>query len=244
MMDGTTYGLKNSYIEAYLGTEDAVRMLPKWEKLEKHRGLSFNIGAFLFSFFWCFHKKMYREFVIFLAAFLILPLIVGGIAGISRMEGELTPKSVCSELRRIPVIVRTADMRDGPPSIEEMAKVTPWYDLMLAPVTSPAMFEFRVNSEPAFYFALFRVLALFAVNLICGILFNYLYMKKVCGEITAQLSKIKNDNDDTRKTILRKSAGEHRSTLFGARQTAVFMLFGLVTFLPVFYDAVCIIYNY
>ena len=244
MMDGTTYGLKNPYIEAYLGTEEALRLLPKWKKLEKRRGLSFNISAFLFSFFWCFHKKMYREFVVFLAAFLILPVIVGGIAGISRMEGELTPKAVYSELRRIPVSVRTADMLDGPPSIEEMAKVIPWYELMLAPVTSTHMFDFKVNSEPAFYFALFRILTIFAVNLTCGILFNYLYMKKVCGKITAQLSKIKTDNDDTRKTILRKSAGEHHSPLFGARQTAVFMLFGSVTFLPLFYDAVCIIYNY
>lgn len=99
-----TCGLKNSYIEAYLGEKEAERCIRQWRGLEKRHFISFNPAAWLFSFLWLFYKKMHREFVVFLAAFFILPVIVGGIAGISRMEGEITPKAVYSELRRIPVV--------------------------------------------------------------------------------------------------------------------------------------------
>ena len=37
----TTCGLKNSYIEAYLGEKEAGYFIPKWSKSEKHFGIVF-----------------------------------------------------------------------------------------------------------------------------------------------------------------------------------------------------------
>ena len=246
MDGGTTYGLKNSYIEAYLGTEEAAKVIPEWEKLEKRRGLSFNIGAFLFSFFWCFHKKMYREFAILFAVFLILPVIVGGTAGMSRMEGELTPKAVYSELRRIPVDM-AADGGDvciyGRKRIERIVDelpYTPWYEIMLLPLSDPHDFYLYVNSEPAFYFALFRMMTILTINIFCGLYFNNIYFQSTRRKILRQLADMRSDDENSRLQILQRSGRENSRKAMTMKPEFIFALMCVV--LPVFYDAVCIIY--
>ena len=241
----TTCGLKNSYIEAYLGEKEAERCIQEWSKLEKRHWISFNPAAWLFSFLWLFYKKMHREFAVFLAAFLILPVIVGGIAGISKMEGDITPKAVYSELRRIPVSIwREYHTHEYAAlhtlkSCHNPAKYMPWYEVMLTPLTD-GRYSFEINSEPAFYYGLFRILTVFAVNLVCGFSFNYLYMKSVRRSIIKQLSKIKTDSADVREKILRKAAEEYSVPLY--KNAAVFLFFAAALVLPVFYDTVCIVY--
>lgn len=237
----TVQGIKTSYIEAYLGEKEAKRCISKWRRLEKRHWISFNPAACLFSFLWLFHMKMHREFVVFLAAFLILPVIVGGVAGISKMEGEITPKSVYSELRRIPINI------DDYPSVcvygsySEYLKMTvPWYILMLSPALDPDSYYFNINSEPAFYYGLFRVLTMFALNVFLGVYGNRLYFRSVRRNILRQLADMSTDEESCRLRILTKLGKEN---VFKVQQMKLAPLFGLVcVILPFFYDAVCIIY--
>lgn len=231
----TTCGLKNSYIEAYLGEKEAERCVPKWR-----RAVSFEPLAFLFSFLWLFHKKMHREFVVFLAVFLILPVIVGGIAGISRMEGDITPKAVYTELRRIPITIDdypSACVYDRHSSYLKMT--VPWYILMFSPALFPDMYYFRINSVPAFYFGLFRVLTMFVLNIFLGAYGNVLYFKSVRKKILKQLADMNTDEESSRLRILSKAGVENSFKT----QYRLVPLFGLVcVIIPFFYDAVCIIY--
>ncbi|MDE7289945.1 MAG: DUF2628 domain-containing protein, partial [Oscillospiraceae bacterium] len=189
MNNETTCGLKNSYIEAYLGKKEAERCIRKWSRLEKRHWLSFNPAAWLFSFLWLFHKKMHREFAVFLAAFLILPVIVGGIAGISKMEGEITPKAVYLELRRIPITIDDIQSACVYGRYSKYLKMTvPWYILMISPALDPDSYYFRINSEPAFYFGLFRVLTMLALNIFLGVYGNRLYFRSTRKKILKQLA--------------------------------------------------------
>lgn len=241
MNSETTCGLKNSYIEAYLGEKEAEGCISKWSKLEKRHWISFNPAAWLFSFLWLFHKKMHREFVVFLAAFLILPVIVGGIAGISKMEGDITPKAVYSELRRIPINI------DDYPSVcvygsySEYLKMTvPWYILMLSPALDPDSYYFSINSEPAFYYGLFRVLTMLSLNIFLGVYGNRLYFRSVRKRILKQLTNMSTDEESSRLRILTKSGMENA---FKVQQMKLAPIFALVcVILPFFYDAICIIY--
>lgn len=236
----TTCGLKNSYIEAYLCEKESSHFIPKWSKLEKRHWISFNPAAWLFSFLWLFHKKMHREFVVFLAAFLILPVIVGGIAGISRMEGEITPKTVYSELRKVPVVLEYYPCRCTEHRFENLVKTTPWYKIMLLPITEPSYYGLGFNSEPAFYFGLFRVLTMFALNIFLGVYGNRLYFRSVRRNILRQLADISTDEESSRLRILAKSG---RENAFKVQQMKLAPIFALVcVILPFFYDAVCIIY--
>lgn len=243
MNNETTCGLKNSYIEAYLGEREADYFITKWSKSEKRFGIVFNPFAFMFSFLWLFHKKMHREFAVFLAAFLILPVIVGGIAGMSRMEGDITPKAVYSELRRIPVTVDDIPCRCSHGfDIKSLAWSVPWYKLMLMPVLYPAWYYFSINSEPAFYFGLFRVLTMLAMNIFLGVYGDRLYFRSVRGRIFRQLADMSTDEENSRLRVLEKSG---RENAFKAQQLKLAPLFALVcVILPFFYDAVCIIYRY
>lgn len=238
----TTCGLKNSYIEAYLGEREAERCIHKWRRLEKRFGIGFNPFAFMFSFLWLFHKKLYKEFAVFLAAFLILPVIVGGIAGISKMEGEITPKAVYSELRKVPVVLEYYPCRCTEHRFENLVKTTPWYKIMLLPITEPSYYGLEFNSEPAFYFGLFRVLTMFALNVFLGIYGNRLYFRSTRKKILKQLADMSTDEENSRLRILEKSGREFS---FKARQMKLAPIFALVcVILPFFYDAVCIIYRY
>lgn len=241
-MNGETIrGLKNSYIEVYLGEKEAERCISRWSKLEKRHWISFNPAAWLFSFLWLFHKKMHREFVVFLAAFFILPVIVGGIAGISKMEGDITPKAVYSELRRIPINI------DDYPSVcvygsySEYLKMTvPWYILMLSPALDPDSYYFSINSEPAFYYGLFRVLTMLSLNVFLGVYGNRLYFRSVRKRILKQLADMSTDEESSRLRILTKSGMENA---FKVQQMKLAPIFALVcVILPFFYDAICIIY--
>lgn len=243
----TVCGLKNSYIEAYLGTKEAAKVIPEWEKLEKHRISGFNAGAFLFSFFWCFHKKMYREFAVLFAVFLILPVIVGGIAGMSRMEGELTPKAVYSELRRIPVVMVVDDGNNvciyGRKYVEKLVDgltYTPWYERMLMPLSDPYYFHLYINSKPAFYFALFRMITILIINIFCGLFFNHMYFQSTRRMILRQLSDMRSDDENSRMQILQKAGRENSRKAAAMKPEFAFAVMCVV--LPVFYDAVCIIF--
>ena len=236
----TTCGLKNSYIEAYLGEKEAERCIPEWSKLEKRHWLSFNPAAWLFSFLWLFHKKMYREFSVFLAVFLILPVIIGGIAGISRMEGDITPKAVYSELRRVPVVLEYYPCRCTEHKFENLVKTTPWYKIMLLPITEPSYYGLKVNSVPALYFGLFRVLTMLALNVFLGMYGNRLYFRSIRKKILKQLADISTDEENSRLRILEKSG---RENAFKIQQMKLAPIFALVcVILPFFYDAICIIY--
>lgn len=236
----TTCGLKNSYIEAYLCEKEASHFIPKWSKLEKRHWISFNPAAWLFSFLWLFHKKMHREFVVFLAAFFILPVIVGGIAGISKIEGDITPKAVYSELRKVPVVLEYYPCRCTEHRFENLVKTTPWYKIMLLPITEPSYYGLGFNSEPAFYFGLFRVLTMLALNVFLGVYGNRLYFRSVRRNILRQLADISTDEESSRLRILAKSG---RENAFKVQQMKLAPIFALVcVILPFFYDAVCIIY--
>lgn len=243
----TVQGIKTSYIEAYLGKKEAERCIPKWRRLEKRHWISFNPAACLFSFLWLFHKKMHREFAAFLAVFLILPVIVGGIAGISRMEGDITPKAVYLELRRIPVIY--GETTFGTCIYEQKALERSWqqfwqnpfYVNMLRPLESVNVGwgSFDINSVPAFYFGLFRVLTMLALNIFLGLYGNRLYFRSVRKRILKQLADMNTNEEKSRLRILEKAG---RENAFKA-QYSLAPLFGLVcVILPFFYDAVCIIY--
>ena len=240
-MNGETIrGLKNSYIEVYLGEKEAERCISKWSKLEKRHWISFNPAAWLFSFLWLFHKKMYREFVVFLAAFFILPVIVGGIAGISKMEGEITPKAVYSELRKVPVALEYYPCRCTEHRFENLVKTTPWYKIMLLPITEPSYYGLGFNSEPAFYFGLFRVLTMFALNIFLGVYGNRLYFRSIRKRMLKQLADMSTDEESSRLRILTKSGMENA---FKVQQMKLAPIFALVcVILPFFYDAICIIY--
>ena len=248
MNSETTCGLKNSYIEAYLGEREAERCVRQWSKLEKIHWLSFNPAAWLFSFLWLFHKKMHKEFAVFLAAFLILPVIVGGIAGISKMEGDITPKAVYMELRRIPVVY--GETTTGPCVYERKALENYWnhfwqnpvYVNLLRPLESVNIGWgfFLINSEPAFYYGLFRVLTMAVLNIFLGVYGNRLYFRSVRGKIFRQLADMSTDEENSRLRILEKSG---RENAFKVQQMKLAPLFALVcVILPFFYDAICIIY--
>lgn len=241
MNEEITCGIKTSYIEAYLGEKEAKKCVRQWSGLEKRRWISFNPFAFIFSFLWLFHKKMHKEFAVFLAAFLILPVIVGGIAGISRMDGDITPKAVYSELRRIPVNIDEHQSIRVYDRYSEYLKMTvPWYVLMLLPALYPRDYHFSINSEPAFYFGLFRVLTMLALNIFLGVYGNRLYFRSTRGRILRQLADISTDEESSRLRILAKSG---RENAFKIQQMKLAPIFALIcVILPFFYDAVCIIY--
>lgn len=243
-----TCGLKNSYIKAYLGEEEARRCIPKWRRLEKRHWISFNPFAFIFSFLWLFHKKMHREFAVFLAVFFILPVVAGGIAGISKMEGDITPKAVYSELRRIPVIYGEATK--GPcvyewKALERMDRYfreSPLYINLLRPLIGidAGWGYFDINSVPAFYFGLFRVLTMLAINIFLGFYGNRLYFRSVREKILLQLADMSTDEESSRLRILEKSG---RENAFKVRQMKLAPIFALIcVIMPFFYDAICIIY--
>ena len=241
MNNETTCGLKNSYIEAYLGEKEAERCIHKWRGLEKRHWLSFNPAAWLLSFLWLFYKKMHREFAVFLAAFLILPVIVGGIAGISKMEGDISPKAVYLELRRIPITIDDRQSVCVYGRYSEYLKMTaPWYLLMISPALDHDSYYFSINSEPAFYYGLFRVMTMLALNIFLGVYGNRLYFRSVRGRILRQLADMSTDEESSRLRILEKSG---RENAFKIQQMKLAPFFALVcVILPFFYDAICIIY--
>jgi len=232
-------GIKNSYIEAYLGAKETSRFISKWDGNQR-RSIGFNPFAFLFSFLWLFHKKMYREFAVFLAVFLTLPFIVGGIAGISRMEGDITPKAVYCELRETPLVLVYYPCRCTEHRFENLVRTMPWYKIMLLPVIEPDYYGLEVNSVPAFYFGLFRILTMLALNIFLGLYGNELYFKSVRLKILAQLADINTDEDNSRLRILSKADAENSS----ARYRFAPLLALICAAMPFFYDAVRTIYRY
>lgn len=232
----TTCGLKNSYIEVFLGEKEAERYIPKWR-----RAVSFNPAAWLFSFLWLFRKKMYKEFAVFLAVFLTLPFIVGCIAGMNRMEEDITPTTVYSELRKVPVALEYYPCRCTEHRFENLVKTTPWYKIMLLPIAEPDYYGLGINSVPAFYFGLFRVLTMLALNIFLGVYGNMLYFKSVRKKILLQLADMSTDEESCRLRVLSKAGAENSFKT----QYRLAPLFGLIcVIIPFFYDAVCIIYRY
>ncbi|MBQ8781364.1 MAG: hypothetical protein IJZ72_06815 [Oscillospiraceae bacterium] len=83
------YGVKASYLESYLGNEEARKIIPIWKKCQTRHNMNFNIAAFLFDVIWYFHKGVYKAGVIFLAVMLIVPNVLGAVAGVISMENTI-----------------------------------------------------------------------------------------------------------------------------------------------------------
>ena len=113
---------------------------------------------------------------------------------------------------------------------------------MTEPVTSYSYYiELGIGSEPAFYFNLFRVITLFLINLYCGFFGEYLHMRHIRRRVRCQLGCILSDNETNRIDILKKAGKEYREQRPALIPVSVF--FALFTVLPVFNDAVCIMYG-
>lgn len=199
MNSETTCGLNNSYMEAYLGRDKALL-------LKRCGGLDFSLPAFLFSFFHCYRKKMYMECIVFLAAIVIIPLILGAAAGISRMEGGITLSSVYHELRRLPL----------------KYTFTPTAGGGVIPDGIRAYHE----HEPAFRFWQARLAGTAAVSLFCGLSFNRLQKRKAEKDIVCQISRTKAKNEAARKNILQKAGAENSRPVQG--KLFVFLLWAAV----------------
>ncbi len=201
-------GIKDSYIEAYLGRSTALRL--------KRRGsFSFSIPAFVFSFFYLYCKKMYRECAVFLAAAVIIPLILGTAAGISRMDGCVTVSSVFHELGKLPLIYKFTSAAGG------------W--------SVPDGIKAYSGHEPAFGFWLARLAGTIAVNLCCGLSFERLQKRRTEKNIAEQLSHIKTNDEHARESILKKAGAENSRPVRG--KLFVFLLWAAVA-LSHFYHTV------
>ena len=111
---------------------------------------------------------------------------------------------------------------------------------MLLPITEPSYYGLGFNSEPAFYFGLFRVLTMFALNIFLGVYGNRLYFRSIRKRMLKQLADMSTDEESSRLRILTKSGMENA---FKVQQMKLAPIFALVcVILPFFYDAICIIY--
>lgn len=200
--------VKDNYIEAYLSRSGALR-------LKRRADFGFSFPAFVFSFYHCCRKKMYRECTAFLAAIVIVPLILGAAAGISRMEGSITLSSVYHELRRLPLIYKFTSAAGGG----------------VIPKGIGAYHE----HEPAFRFWQARLAGTAAVSLFCGLSFDRLQKRKTERDIAEQLSRTKTTNEAARESILKKAGAENSRPVRG--KLFVFLLWAAVM-LSHFYHAV------
>ena len=200
--------INDSYTEAYLGRDKALR-------LRRCGGFSFDLPAFIFSFFHFYRKKMYKEFIILLAAAVIIPIIIGAAAGISSMEGDITFSSVYHELRQLPL----------------KYTFTPTAGGGIIPGGIKAYHE----HEPAFRFWLARLAGTLAVSLFCGLSFDRLQKRRTEKDIARQLSQIKTSDADVQKSVLQKAGRENSRP--APYRALVFLLWAAVL-LSHFYHAV------
>ncbi len=169
---------EKGYIEAYLGDRDGSALI----RMNEGNIPKFSLSAFLFTFIAFSRKKMRREACVCFALMLIVPLAAGIFAGTAAMLGEgmeITPGAVYSELRRIPVTAEHAACRCSGIDTVLLSRYVPQYLLMLDPLINTADYDFTVNSVPAFYFGLFRMIAVFAVSAVCGVFFYRLYFRHI-----------------------------------------------------------------
>ena len=130
----------------------------------------------------------------------------------------------------------------GRESIEDVTYYTPWYEFMLMPLSRPNDFYVRVHSEPAFYFAFFRMMTILIINIFCGLYFNNMYFQSTRRKILRQLADMRSDDENSRMQILQRAGRENSRVALKMKPEFVFALMCVV--LPVFYDAICIMYNY
>ena len=200
--------INDSYTEAYLGRDKALL-------LKRRGGFSFDLPAFIFSFFHFYRKKMYREFIIFLAAAVIIPIIFGAAAGISSMEGDITFSSVCHELRRLPLKYTFTPIAGGE--------------------VIPGGIKAYHEHEPAFRFWLARLAGTIAVSLFCGLSFDRLQKRKAEKDIARQLSQVKTSDAAVRESVLQKAGKENSRP---APYRALVFLLWTAVLLSHFYHAV------
>ena len=174
--------INDSYTEAYLGRNKALL-------LKRCGGFSFDFLAFIFYFFHFYRKKMYREFIIFLAAALIIPIITGAAAGISSMEGDITFSSVYHELRQLPLKYTFTPIAGGE--------------------IIPGGIKAYHEHEPAFRFWLARLAGTLAVSLFCGLSFDRLQKRRTEKDIARQLSQVKTSDAAVRENVLQKAGQEN-----------------------------------
>ena len=212
-MNGETtcgnFGLKNSYIEAYLGEKEASRCLHEWQSGK----LRFDPFAFLFSFFYCFRKKMYKEFAVFLAVSAILPLAAGLITGVVSVRSDYRYKDadlslVFDELSEPAIAYFTHNSRS---CLREPDR-------------------FYINNDHSFNFRIARLGTLTVINIFCGLSFNRLYKRKTEKEILKQLSLIKTDDEAAQENILRKAGRELKCPDIG--NVFVFLLWAALVSAP------------
>lgn len=173
--------------DAYLGEKEASRCLHEWQDGK----LRFDPFAFLFSFFYCFRKKMYKEFAVFLAVSAILPLAAGLITGVVSVRSDYRYKDadlslVFDELSEPAIAYFTHNSRS---CLREPDR-------------------FYINNDHSFNFRIARLGTLTVINIFCGLSFNRLYKRKTEKEILKQLSLIKTDDEAAQENILRKAGRE------------------------------------
>ncbi len=86
MEDESIYGVKVSYLESYLGSDEARKTIKKWRACEKNHNMNFNFWAFLLDEIWYFYKGVYKAGLIFFAICILVPNVVGLIAGNIQMS--------------------------------------------------------------------------------------------------------------------------------------------------------------
>lgn len=218
MNNETTCGLKNSYIEAYLGEREASRCLHEWKGSE----LRFDPFAFLFSFFYFFRKKMYREFALFLTVSAILPLAVGLITGIISVRSEWRYKdaefsAVFDELTEPPIVY--------------------YHENFSGCFREPGGLSIYNNHSFRSHAARLGTLTL--INIFCGLNFGRMYKRKTEKEIKKQISLIRTDDEAVRENILRKAGMElNRSNIGNVFAFLLWSAFVLVSFLPAAYGLI------
>lgn len=183
--------VKDSYIQAYLGEKEASRFLCERQSGRTRVKLRFDPFAFLFSFFYFFRKKMYREFAVLLAVSAALPLAIGLIAGVVSVRSDYRYKD--AELSVV---------------IEQISEPAVVYYMHNGSGCLGDPDGFYVDNDHSFRFRIARQGTLAAINILCGFSFGGLYKRKTEKEILKQLSLIKTDDEAARENILRKAGRE------------------------------------
>lgn len=203
----TTYGLKNSCIEAYLGSEKGVKQINRWEVCQKRHNMNFSMPAFFLAFIWYFYKGAYKAGFAFLAAFIILPNLIGFAAGFPILSENAAAISEFSAAEQ-PLYTVSDFNRGIAKGTEEELKAyyqeAVDYEQLRAEAASALSQYLLVNN-----------IAFMIVNIILRIVsasfFDYFYFKRVRYDILYEMAGIKSDSDDDIEKCLALSRSHHET---------------------------------
>lgn len=194
MNGDTTYGMKNSYIEAYLGDEKGIKQIVRWEKCQKKHNANFSIPAFFLTFIWYFYKGAYKAGFAFLAAFIILPNLIGFAAGypalargaeaVSKFNSAEPPKYTSEEL-----FYMRNSFGGTAEEFSAYAAEAENYDRIRYEAAA-VLAEFINISTLVF------IIVNFILRLISASIFDYLYFRQVRYLILYEIAGIKSDSDE------------------------------------------------